>query len=65
VSLFLFSFLSVCWYSPRRAFTLLNSLFAEFDSEVLALRMFKYHHIYNTYLVCSPSAALEVLNTKP
>jgi hypothetical protein len=50
----------VCAYSARRAFTLLNCLFSEFDDQVIELRMFKYHHIYNTYLVCSPSAALEV-----
>ena len=41
-----------------QAFALLNQIFSAFDDEVRRFRMFKYHHVFNTYIVASPRAAL-------
>ena len=44
--------------TAQEAFCLLNEIFAEFDDQVTRFHFFKYHHIFETYIVCSPSAAL-------
>ena len=40
------------------AFRKLNDIFSAFDDEVRNFKMFKYHHVFNTYIVASPAAAL-------
>jgi len=37
---------------------MLNDIFSAFDDEVMRFKLFKYHHVFNTYIVASPSAAL-------
>jgi len=44
--------------NDRVAFEMLNDIFSDFDDEVLNFKMFKYHHVFNTYIVASPGAAL-------
>jgi len=44
--------------SDSKAFGILNEMFSAFDDEVRHFRMFKYHHVFNTYIVASPRAAL-------
>jgi hypothetical protein len=42
----------------RKSFRLINDVFSAFDDEVGRFKMFKYHHVFNTYIVASPGAAL-------
>ena len=45
-------------YIHTQSFRMLNDVFSAFDDEVRRFKLFKYHHVFNTYIVASPSAAL-------